>query len=122
MIRCKNFGIPRNRTREITPNAIAPPRGTGGDDDMRLAGFEHILRGHFAGGIEINIFGFLNLRETPIDDAPPFDEIRQLRFEQHTPAHFALRIGEDDPVSALTERACRFETGRTRADDHNLIL
>src|SRR5690606_29419541 len=89
---------------------------------MRLAGVEHILRGDRAGGIEMNILELVDLRQPPINDAPPFDEIRQLGFEQHAPTCFTLRIDEDDLVSALTQRPCRFQPGRTGTDDEDFIV
>lgn len=98
-------------------------RCAGGKDDVRRIGIEHILRGHWAGGIEVNIFDLFNLCQTPINDAPPFDEIGKFELEQDTTTRLTLRVGENDLVPALTQRPrAASGPGRSCTDDENVIV
>ena len=89
---------------------------------MRRACFENIFRAHRAGWIKINIRRFVYLCETPVNNAPPFNEIGKRRLKRHAPACLAARIGEDGVIAALTEGARGFKPRRAGADDENFIF
>ncbi len=121
IVRRKNISVAWNGARVLPPHAIAPPGCARGKNHMRRTRLENILGGHWAGGIEINIWSFVDLCQTPIHHAPPFAEAGERRLKRHTPARFAFCICQDDVIPALTKRPRGFQTRRSCADDQNFI-